>query len=144
MRIAECGSGRHRSRGGLGDGMPLYANCLLDSGHLSCNRARRFGSVADVRARRLRLGDRRARHRRRRLRSQRVAGRRAGEHGPPGNGGWITGAFDPTAAGEMVAYNPNANAPKTTAPLANPPGALVVPFVADPTQTYKLWVRSKP
>jgi hypothetical protein len=56
---------------------------------------------------------------------------------------WITGAFDPSAAGEMIAYNPNANAPKITTPLANPPSALIVPFVADPTQTYKLWVRLK-
>jgi len=37
----------------------------------------------------------------------------------------------------------NANAPKVTVPLAQPPSYAEVPFIADPTKTYKLWVRLK-
>ena len=50
---------------------------------------------------------------------------------------------DPTAAGGQRAYNPDLRAPKVAAPLENPPGFLLLRFVADPTQTYRLWIRLK-
>ena len=51
---------------------------------------------------------------------------------------------DATGAGLMRAYNANAKQPKVTAPRVDP-GAnyLLLRFVADPTQTYKLWLRLK-
>jgi hypothetical protein len=57
-------------------------------------------------------------------------------------GNW-TPAYDSTAAGGMKAYDPNFGAPKVTAPLSSPSSYYELPFVADPTQTYKLWVRMK-
>lgn len=50
---------------------------------------------------------------------------------------------DATAAGGQTAHVADLGAPKVTTPLARPVGYLVVRFIADPTQTYKLWVRLK-
>jgi hypothetical protein len=50
---------------------------------------------------------------------------------------------DNTAAGNQRAWNPNANAPKVTSPLADPPSYIELAFIADPTQEYKLWIRLK-
>jgi hypothetical protein len=50
---------------------------------------------------------------------------------------------DPTAAEGQRLFYPNAGAAKVTTALANPPGFVDKIFVADPTQTYKLWVRLK-
>jgi len=55
---------------------------------------------------------------------------------------WTTIA-DASAAGGERLYNPNAGAPKATAPAANPESFVDVPFIADPTQVYKLWIRLK-
>jgi hypothetical protein len=56
--------------------------------------------------------------------------------------GWTT-VYDETAASSQRVHYPNAHAPKTAAPLADPTHHLDVGFVADPTLTYKLWVRLK-
>src|SRR6185436_7380019 len=48
---------------------------------------------------------------------------------------------DTTAASNRRAWNPNANAPKVTSPLADPPNYIELTFIADPTQEYKLWIR---
>ena len=58
------------------------------------------------------------------------------------DGPW-TRVNDPTAAGEVRAYDPNRGAPKVAAPLPEPPGVVTVRFFADPNATYKLWVRLK-
>jgi hypothetical protein len=50
---------------------------------------------------------------------------------------------DPTAAGGARAHAPNLGAPKVTSPLAEPQGYVSFSFAADPTQTYKLWIRLK-
>jgi hypothetical protein len=50
---------------------------------------------------------------------------------------------DPTAAEGQRVFYPNAGAAKVTTALANPAGFVEKTFVADPTQTYKLWVRLK-
>ncbi|MGH9308587.1 MAG: FG-GAP-like repeat-containing protein [Vicinamibacterales bacterium] len=50
---------------------------------------------------------------------------------------------DASAADGYRAHDPNAGAAKVTVPLANPSSVLSVAFIADPTQTYKLWVRGK-
>jgi hypothetical protein len=50
---------------------------------------------------------------------------------------------DATAAGNARAHDPNANAPKLNAPLANPANYIELPFLADRTQVYKLWIRLK-
>jgi hypothetical protein len=50
---------------------------------------------------------------------------------------------DPTASGGLRAYTPNRNAPKVNAPAAAPASAVSLSFIADPSQTYKLWVRLK-
>lgn len=50
---------------------------------------------------------------------------------------------DPTAALQSLLRHPNANAPKLAAPLANPTNYIEMGFPADPTQTYKLWLRLK-
>ena len=50
---------------------------------------------------------------------------------------------DATAASSSLLRHPNASAPKLNAPLANPTNYIEVGFPADPTQTYKLWVRLK-
>ena len=55
---------------------------------------------------------------------------------------WTTVA-DASAAGGRRLYNPNAGAPKVTTPAANPASFVEIPFVADPTQGYKLWIRLK-
>jgi hypothetical protein len=50
---------------------------------------------------------------------------------------------DPAAAGETLLRHPNASAPKLAAPLARPANYVEASFPADPTQTYKLWLRLK-
>jgi hypothetical protein len=50
---------------------------------------------------------------------------------------------DASAAGGVSAYNPNKNAPKVNSPASDPASYYAIGFVADPTQTYKLWVRLK-
>ena len=50
---------------------------------------------------------------------------------------------DPSAASGMALHDVNAGAPKVTTPLANPSSYADIGFAADPTQTYKLWVRLK-
>ena len=60
---------------------------------------------------------------------------------------WAEGSWevveDPTAADGVRAHDPNAGAPKLAAPLASPTSYMSVGFIADPTQTYKLWIRGK-
>ena len=55
---------------------------------------------------------------------------------------WTT-VFDPTAAPVGRLYYPNLGGPKITAPEAAPAAYADLYFNADPTQTYKLWVRLK-
>ncbi|HZP47697.1 MAG TPA: FG-GAP-like repeat-containing protein [Vicinamibacterales bacterium] len=62
--------------------------------------------------------------------------------GFPQGSAWVMAA-DASAAGGARAYNPNANAAKINAPLANPSSGYTIGFIADPTQTYKLWIRLK-
>jgi hypothetical protein len=50
---------------------------------------------------------------------------------------------DTAAAGGSRGHDLNSGAPKATAPSANPSSFLELHFLADPTQTYKLWVRLK-
>jgi FG-GAP-like repeat/FG-GAP repeat len=50
---------------------------------------------------------------------------------------------DATAAGGVRAHDLNAGAPKVTTPAASPTGNVTIRFFADPTQTYKLWIRLK-
>jgi hypothetical protein len=50
---------------------------------------------------------------------------------------------DATAADGFRAHDPNAVAPKLSAPRPAPASYLAVTFIADPTQTYKLWLRGK-
>jgi hypothetical protein len=50
---------------------------------------------------------------------------------------------DATAADGTRLFSPNANAPKVTAVVPNPSNYVDVSFIADPTQSYKLWVRLK-
>jgi hypothetical protein len=57
-------------------------------------------------------------------------------------GKWTVVA-DATAADGQRVYDPNRNAPKVTAPSPDPASLLQIPFIADPTQTYKLWIRLK-
>jgi hypothetical protein len=52
-------------------------------------------------------------------------------------------ADDPTAAGGVRAWHPNAGAAKLTTALADPANYVDVYFPADPTQEYKLWIRLK-
>jgi hypothetical protein len=63
------------------------------------------------------------------------------------NGGSHAGTWrrvdDATAAGSSRLYDPDAGAPKVTAPSSNPSSRVELLFVADPTQSYKLWVRLK-
>jgi hypothetical protein len=58
------------------------------------------------------------------------------------NGSWEI-VEDPTAADGFRAHDPDTGAPKLPAPEADPVDYLMVEFVADPTQTYKLWIRGK-
>jgi hypothetical protein len=55
---------------------------------------------------------------------------------------WRT-EFDPTAAPVAKLYYPNLGGPKTAGPEAAPAAYADLWFNADPTQTYKLWVRLK-
>ena len=57
-----------------------------------------------------------------------------------GSWSWVD---DATAADGKAAHDVNANAPKVTAPSASPSSYSEVTFIADTTQTYKLWVRLK-
>jgi hypothetical protein len=50
---------------------------------------------------------------------------------------------DSSAASGFRVYYPNANAPKSPAPAAVATDTVEIFFAADPTQTYKLWVRLK-
>ncbi len=56
--------------------------------------------------------------------------------------GWDLVA-DSTAAAGFRVYDPNAGSGKVAAPLPFPDRDVTLPFIADPTQTYKLWVRLK-
>jgi len=58
------------------------------------------------------------------------------------NGEWRP-VSDATAADGLRAFHPDAGAPKQTTPLASPVHYVDVYFPADPTQTYKLWIRGK-
>jgi hypothetical protein len=50
---------------------------------------------------------------------------------------------DTTAAAGARVYDKNLGAPKVTAPVAQPANRVSIGFIADPTQTYKLWIRLK-
>ena len=50
---------------------------------------------------------------------------------------------DAAAAGGSRGHDLNRGAPKAAAPSANPASFMQLQFIADPTQTYKLWVRLK-
>jgi hypothetical protein len=51
---------------------------------------------------------------------------------------------DQTAAGGVRVYDPNLGAPKVTTPSAEPTtSTITLRFFADPTLTYKLWIRLK-
>ena len=58
------------------------------------------------------------------------------------HGAWEVVADSSAASGNRL-FHPDAGAPKSTAPLANPVDYLEIPFLADKTQVYKLWVRLK-
>jgi hypothetical protein len=57
-------------------------------------------------------------------------------------GGWRF-VTDEEAASGMRLWYPNAGAAKVEVPAASPAGFVDIPFAADPTQTYKVWVRLK-
>jgi hypothetical protein len=57
-------------------------------------------------------------------------------------GSWVM-VNDPSAASGARAYDPNRGAPKAAAPQANPTSFALASFIADPSQTYKVWVRLK-
>ncbi len=65
----------------------------------------------------------------------------------PGSGSSIAGDWraeeDPTAAAGRRMFFPNDGAAKVEAPLASRGNSVDMSFAADPTQTYKLWVRLK-
>ena len=58
------------------------------------------------------------------------------------SGRW-TRVNDSTAASGSRLYYPNAGAAKSSAPAAEPADYVDIYFAADPTQTYKIWVRLK-
>jgi hypothetical protein len=58
----------------------------------------------------------------------------------PRSGAWAQ-VDDPTAAQALALWHPNAGAPKVTTASADPKDYVDVWIAADPTQTYKLWVR---
>jgi hypothetical protein len=60
----------------------------------------------------------------------------------PVNGAWRA-EEDSSAADGWRVRHPNAGAPKVNAPLASPINYIEFDFAADPTQTYKLWIRGK-
>jgi hypothetical protein len=49
--------------------------------------------------------------------------------------------LDPSAAADVRVWHPNANAPKITTAAASPDHYVDHFFIADPSQTYKIWVR---
>jgi hypothetical protein len=57
-------------------------------------------------------------------------------------GNWRDVPDEAAASGRRLWY-PDAGAPKVNAPAADPAGFVDLYFAADPTQTYKLWVRLK-
>ena len=61
--------------------------------------------------------------------------------------GFYDGTFeeieDSTAAGGVRGHDRNLGRPKVTTPSTNPPNKITLGFLADPTQTYKLWIRLK-
>jgi hypothetical protein len=57
-------------------------------------------------------------------------------------GSW-TMVNDASAASGARAYDPNRGAPKAAAPQASPTSYVTARFIADPSQTYKVWVRLK-
>jgi hypothetical protein len=57
-------------------------------------------------------------------------------------GGWVA-VSDASAASGARLQNPNANAPKLAAPLANPPQSFELTFNADAGKAYRLWLRGK-
>ena len=58
------------------------------------------------------------------------------------HGAWEVVADSSAASGNRL-FHQDAGAPKSAAPLANPVDYLEIPFLADKTQVYKLWVRLK-
>jgi hypothetical protein len=58
------------------------------------------------------------------------------------HGSW-TPRSDATAAAATAAWDPNASAPKQSAPLANPANYVEFTVHPDPTKSYKLWLRLK-
>jgi hypothetical protein len=58
------------------------------------------------------------------------------------HGNWQL-ADDATAADGLRFWNPDAGAPKLSAPLANPADYIDIWFTPDPTLEYKLWIRGK-
>jgi hypothetical protein len=54
-----------------------------------------------------------------------------------------TRVSDPDAASDTRLYSANLGVPKTAAPAAAPTNYVDLWFAADPSQTYKLWVRLK-
>ena len=59
------------------------------------------------------------------------------------HGSWAAGVNDSSAASGARLHAPDRGAPKTSAPAASPADYVDLWFAADPTQTYKLWVRLK-
>jgi hypothetical protein len=61
--------------------------------------------------------------------------------------GFYNGTFseidDTSAAGGIRGYDQNVGRPKVTTPAITPANTIRLGFVADPTQTYKLWIRLK-
>jgi hypothetical protein len=61
----------------------------------------------------------------------------------PLRGAWRLQQDDPSAADGYRVRHPDAGAPKLDAALASPVNYIEFLFPADPTQTYKLWIRGK-
>ena len=57
-------------------------------------------------------------------------------------GAWVVEA-DPSAAGQQKLRHPNANAPKLSAPLADPMNYFELTFNALKGKPYRLWIRAK-
>jgi hypothetical protein len=66
--------------------------------------------------------------------------RYAGEGTPHGN---FEVVADTTAAGGSRMDQPNAGAPKKTAPLANPVNYFEMTFTVEPNRAYRLWLRGR-
>jgi hypothetical protein len=56
---------------------------------------------------------------------------------------WRVNSDDTTAADSVSIYDPDRGAPKAAQPLAAPANYVDISVFADPTQTYKLWIRGK-